>query len=192
VSPERLAGVLTVAVAAAAAGRQLADVQRLRRGTAAPVGPATWTVPGAQGRLAARLDAWSPRPVRSSAGRWAAAAWVAPLTVTGALLARAGGAVCRWDDRLGCYVARGVGGPSGWLLGRLRLDANAVGQVVLCRSTQPSARLLAHEAVHVRQAERLGALLLPVYVGMTARYGYRENPLERAARREAVRFGIRP
>ena len=152
----------------------------------------TLTVPGAQGRLAARLDAWSPRPVRSSAGRWAAAAWTAPLTVVGALLAQAGGAACRWDDRLGCYVATGVGGPSGWLLGRLRLDANAVGQVVLCRSVHPSARLLAHEAVHVRQAERLGALLLPVYVGMTARYGYRENPLERAARREAVTVGSRP
>jgi hypothetical protein len=65
--------------------------------------------------------------------------------------------------------------------------ANTVGQVVLCRSTMPSSALLDHEAVHVRQAERLGPLLVPAYLWLNAIRGYRDNPLEHAARLGARR-----
>jgi hypothetical protein len=58
---------------------------------------------------------------------------------------------------------------------------------VLCRTSQPSAALLDHEALHVRQAERLGPLLFPVYVWLNAVYGYRDHPLERGARLGARR-----
>ncbi|MEX0705789.1 MAG: hypothetical protein WD041_04155, partial [Nitriliruptoraceae bacterium] len=56
-----------------------------------------------------------------------------------------------------------------------------------------SASLLAHEAVHVRQFERLGPLMVPVYLWLAARHGYRDHPLERAARlgaRRATATGV--
>ena len=40
--------------------------------------------------------------------------------------------------------------------------------------------------MHVRQAERLGPLLPLLYAWFSARYGYRENPLERGARAGAA------
>jgi hypothetical protein len=79
-------------------------------------------------------------------------------------------------------VALGVGGPSGLALRSVGADANAIGAVVLCRQPDPPRFLLAHEVVHVRQAERLGPLLLVGYLWLAARYGYRDHPLERAAR----------
>jgi hypothetical protein len=69
---------------------------------------------------------------------------------------------------------------------RLGFAANAFGHVVLTARPDPSPTLLAHEAVHVRQAERLGIGLAPVYAILWARWGYRNHPLERAARRAAA------
>jgi hypothetical protein len=116
-----------------------------------------------------------------------AAVWAAPLTSIGFLMALAAGRRPRWSDEHRCWVVEGVRGPSGVALRTVGADANAIGQVVLSRSTISSRALLAHEAVHVRQAERLGPLLFPAYLWLAARYGYRDHPLERAARLGARR-----
>jgi hypothetical protein len=138
--------------------------------------------------VAGALGNWIPEQPRTQAGRVAAAAWAAPLTTVGALLARAGGSRLRWDGPRGCWVARDVGGPSGWILARLGLQANTIGHVVLVRTPTASEALLDHEAVHVRQGERLGPLLPLLYAGLSATHGYRDNPLERAARMGAERI----
>ena len=185
-SPAALTSFAAVGLVAAGAGRRLWEVRRTRQGRAAPLGPATRTVAGRQGPLANRIDTWHPQPPATTVGRAAAAAWAAPLTVLGGLLAAAGGARATWDPRRGCWVATDVGGPSGILLRALGLSANAIGQVVVVRTRGASSALLDHEVVHVRQAERLGPLLPVVYAWFSARYGYRENPLERGARAGAA------
>lgn len=133
------------------------------------------------------LGSWIPEQPSTPAGRAAATAWAAPLTTVGALLARAGGSRLRWDGSRGCWVARDVGGPSGWILKRLGLQANTVGHVVLVRTPTAPQALLDHEAIHVRQGERLGPLLPLLYAGLSATHGYWDNPLERAARLGAIR-----
>lgn len=137
---------------------------------------------------AGTLAAWVPSPPVTPTGRTVAAAWAAPLTTVGALLARAGGSRLQWDGQRGCWVARGVSGPSGWILGQLGLQANTIGHVVLVRTPTASATLLDHEAVHVRQGERLGPLLPLIYAAFSATHGYRDNPLEHAARLGAARI----
>jgi hypothetical protein len=98
-------------------------------------------------------------------GRWAAALWSAPADARRALRrARLGRSPTVGSDRR-CLVATGVGGPLGAALRLVGAGANAIGQVVLCRSERPSSALLDHEAVHVRQAERLGPLLVPATCG---------------------------
>lgn len=178
------AAAATIAVAGTA--RRLHEVRQTRRGRMAPLGPATRTLAGRQGPVAARVDTWEPAPPRTQAGRILTAMWAGPLTTVGGLLALAGGARATWDPQRGCWVATGVGGPSGVLLRALGLHANAIGQVVVVRTPHASARLLDHEVVHVRQTERLGPLLPLLYGWFSARYGYRENPLERGARHGAA------
>jgi hypothetical protein len=119
----------------------------------------------------------------------AATIWAAPLTVVGLAVATVSGARPRWDASRRCLIATSVGGPSAAALRLVGAGANTVGQVVLCRSADPSAALLDHEAVHVRQAERLGPLLVPLYLWLNALHGYRDNPLEHAARRGARQAG---
>jgi hypothetical protein len=46
-------------------------------------------------------------------------------------------------------------------------------------------RCAAHERVHVRQALWLGPFYLPVWLLLTALFGYRGNPMEKAAYRVA-------
>lgn len=174
-----LVGVGGVALGVARRLRERAAQRAGRRLPAARLGP-----------LADQLAHWVPAIPPSDGVRMATGAWAGPLTTIGALLAGMGGARADWDGARGCWVATGVGGPSGWVLARLGFDANTIGHVVLVRGDTPSATLLDHEAVHVRQAERLGPLLPLLYGACAARYGYRDNPLERAARRgagEAVR-----
>ncbi len=142
------------------------------------------------GTTVGRLADWVPAVPRTPAGRLAASAWAGPLTLVGYLLALLAGRRPRWDDELGCFVAAGMRGPSSRLLRALGADANTIGQVVLATPAEPSRVLLAHEAVHARQAERFGPLLLPAYLWLGARYGYRDNPLERAARVGAYRYRI--
>ncbi len=108
--------------------------------------------------------------------------WAAPTTLAG--LAGALLAVGRWswDEELGAIVVRGARGP----LARLgRFKANAIGNVIVSVLDEPSRRLLVHEATHVRQAEVLGPMTLPLYVWWMARYGYRNHPMERGARASA-------
>lgn len=134
-----------------------------------------------------RLATWVPERPRTSVMRTVVALWASPLTVVGLALALVAGARPRFDARLGCLLVTGVGGPSRRALAFVGADANTVGQLVIARAERPSEALLEHEAVHVRQAERLGPLLLPLYVGLAALRGYRANPLERAARLGAAR-----
>lgn len=179
------AGARLVTVAArvtVAAG--LMGVLRQRRESRRPATPVS-----GPDRVAAfeRLATWVPDRPRTALGRTVAATWSAPLTMVGLLVAVASGARPRWDDAHGCLLGVGTRGASGRALALVGADANAVGQVVLSRTPEPSPALLAHEAVHVRQAERLGPLLLPCYALLGALRGYRAHPLERAARLGARR-----
>lgn len=173
--------------------RQRAEAERVRRGELTPPGTVVDEAPRRPyGPVTRWFATWLPAPPRSRAARLAAAVWASPLTLAGALVAVASGRVPRWDGRLGCFVARGVGGASRFALRRVGAQANAIGHVVLAVGDEPSPALLAHEAVHVRQAERLGPLLFPVYLWLGAWHGYRDHPLERAARLGARRAAARP
>lgn len=185
--PGAWATAAVVGLLAVGTTRRLAEVRQVRHGVAAPLGPATHTVPGRRSSLARAIDQWTPQPPRTRAGRVAAAAWAAPATTIGAGFALLGGARASWDPDRGCWVATGVRGPSAWLLRGLGLSANAIGQLVVVRRDTASTSLLDHEVVHVRQFERLGPLLPLLYAWFSARYGYRDNPLERGARHGAAR-----
>jgi hypothetical protein len=184
--PSRLAGaVWTATLVAGAVGvlRQRAEAMRVRRGELPPDGPDGDRAPGSpHPPVAALIATWVPTPPRTLAGQLAATVWSAPMTAVGLGVAFASGARPHWDADRRCMVATGVGGPSGLALRIVGAGANTVGQVVLCRSDDPSPALLDHEAVHVRQGERLGPLLVPLYLWLNALHGYRDNPLEHAAR----------
>lgn len=166
--------------------RQRAEAMRVRRGELVGDGPDGDRAPERpHARAAALLADWVPAPPHTRVGRWAATVWSAPLTTVGLAVAFASGARPRWDPGRRCLIATGVGGPSGIALRLVGAGANTVGQVVLCRSDAPSVALLDHEAVHVRQGERLGPFLVPAYLWLNAVHGYRDNPLEHAARRGA-------
>lgn len=174
-----LAGLIGVA-------RQRWETQQVRAGRLARAGAADPLPPRVRyGRAALRLARWVPPRPASPLGRRLALAWAGPLTLAGFGLARLAGTRPAWDEELGCWVSRGARGPSRAALRAVGASANTVGQVVLAVSPHPSRTLLAHEAVHVRQAERFGPMLLPLYLWLSARYGYRDNPLERAARHGA-------
>ncbi len=177
-----LAGLVGVA-------RQRREAQAVRRGelprasAAADIALERPVAPWVQ-----RLSEWVPEPPATPLGRTLATLWSAPMTAAGFLMALAGGRLPRWEAELGCFVARGVGGLSSIALRAVGADANTIGQVVLSRVDDPHPVLLAHEAVHARQTQRLGMALLPLYLWLAARYGYRNHPLERAARLGARRF----
>jgi hypothetical protein len=193
---ERLAVVAFVATAVAGlvgVVRQRREVRAVRRGELVPASAAADVEPRhPPGRLGDRLAAWVPPRPTTPVGRVAAAVWAAPLTVVGLGVALASGRVPSWDATRGCLIARGVGGPSSRALKLVGADANTIGQVVLARQPEPPASLLDHEAVHVRQCERLGPLMIACYPWLAARYGYRDHPLERAARSGARRASDRP
>lgn len=178
-----LALLATIAAGIIGVARQRLESARVARGEL-PRASASAQLPvtAAYGRLAARLAEWVPPPPAVTWTRLLAAAWAGPLTVIGFALALVAGRVPRWSPEHGCFVAEGIRGPSAVALRWVGASANTVGQVVLSTADHPSPALLAHEAVHVRQSERFGPLLLPLYLWLSARYGYREHPLERAAR----------
>lgn len=166
--------------------RRMDEVRRGKKGTLAPLGPATLTIPrGRFGQVAQRVELWSPPRPTTQLGQVVAAAWAAPMTVAGGLLVRSGRGRAEWDPARGCFVATEVRGPSGRILTMMGFGANTLGQMVLAIGHRPSASLLDHEAAHVRQGERLGPFVLPLYAWLSARHGYRDNPLERGARRAA-------
>lgn len=187
----RLARLLATAVLAAGVVglvRQRRERDALRRGEL-PRAPAGTLLapPEHASALAGRFARWEPARPASLTGRIAVTLWAAPLSVVGLAFGLLGGGRPRWDATHGCLVFEGTGGLSGRALEAVGAGANAVGHVVLSRHEHTPPALLAHEAAHVRQAERLGPLLLPVYVLWQARYGYRHNPVERGARRRALR-----
>jgi hypothetical protein len=177
-----------LAAGAVAIVRQRWEAQAVRRGTLPRASAAAALVPRRPPpSWAEQLAGWVPARPGTPLGRVVATVWAAPMTAVGFVLAGLAGARPRWDAELGCFVARGVGGPSRVALRTVGASANTVGMVVLSPGLHPDPVLLAHEAVHARQAERLGPLLLPAYVVLSARFGYRDNPLERAARLGARR-----
>jgi hypothetical protein len=186
--------LLAITAGAALVGvvRQRREQQSVARGVLEPATAAADVAARvAYGPLAARLAAWVPPVPATGPGRLAAAIWAAPLTAVGFTLALLAGRVPRWDPERHCFVTTDVGGLSRITLRALGMDANAIGHVVLCTRPTASDTLLAHEAVHTRQAERFGPLLPVVYAWCAARYGYRDHPLERAARlgaRHALSF----
>ena len=197
VSPsERVAwAVFGVTVVAGLVGvvRQRREVRAVRRGELVPASAAADVPPRRPaGGLGDRLAGWVPSRPTTPTGRIAAALWAAPLTIVGFGVAVVSGRLPRWDAARGCFIARGVGGPSSRALRLVGADANTIGQVVLARSPDPAASLLDHEAVHVRQCERLGLAMVVCYPWLAAGYGYRDHPLERAARTGARRRASRP
>lgn len=168
--------------------RQRHEAQQVRRGELPPAGAtADVACRVIYSNVAARLADWVPAPPPTPAQQLIARIWSAPLTAIGFVVAYAAGSRPHWRQDEQCYLAENAGGLSGTLLRFVGADANTIGRVVI--STQPttSKALFAHEVVHVRQAERLGPLMVPLYLLLAARYGYRDHPLERAARLGARR-----
>jgi len=83
--------------------------------------------------------------------------------------------------RDGVLLFAPAGGLAGAVLRLRGYAAITLGHVVIAR-VDPGPRLMTHELVHTRQAERLGPLFAPVYLALHAAYGYARHPFERAAR----------
>lgn len=131
----------------------------------------------------ARLAAWQPARAETRLGQGASALWASPMTLLGLAAAATTGVPPRLTDD--GFLVTGARGPVGALLRRRGFSATTLGHVVIATGV-PSARLLAHERVHIRQAERLGPLFGPAYLTLLAVYGYRRHPMERAARLDAA------
>ena len=185
----RIAFWLAAIVAAIGVWRTRTEQNRQTSGEEPPVYAATQTLPPPdEDPVSSALAGWVPDRPRTAVGRALATAWAAPVTVLGVILAITTGGTWRRDEEFGCWVVEG--GTHGVMRFQrfLGFGANAAGHVVISRYAQTPPTLLAHEAVHVRQAERLGPLLLPAYALLLARWGYRDHPLERAARIGARRW----
>lgn len=117
-----------------------------------------------------------------AAGRYL---WASPVTVLGLVAAAASLSVPR--PRSHVLVCRSGSGFARLFLSKRGYCAMALGHVVLM-TPLASEETLAHELVHVRQAERWGPLFLPAYLlaMLAARIvgddPYWDNPFEREAR----------
>ena len=117
--------------------------------------------------------------------------WAAPGTLIGlalGLLARAsGGEVERRDGTIEVHGGATAGVLRAIGLGR-RIEAIALGHVVLARDAVTLGKWRVHERVHVRQWERWGPLFVPAYLaaslweGLRGRDPYFANRFEREAR----------
>lgn len=125
------------------------------------------------------LADWVPAPPTHPLVRAAAYVWALPMTVLGLVAGAASGG--RPVVRDGVLLFSEAAGPTAALLRLRGFRATAMGHVVIARGA-PDDELMAHELVHVRQAERFGAFFGPLYVALLAIYGYRRHPMERAAR----------
>ena len=106
-------------------------------------------------------------------------AWASPVTAVGLVVGAASVTRPRLRDGVVLFApARGV---TGAVIRRRGYAATGLGHVIVC-VTEPTPRLWAHELVHVRQAERFGPLMIPVYLVLLATRGYARHPLEMAAR----------
>lgn len=131
-------------------------------------------------------------PALARAARRAAGyAWAGPVTLAGLAVA-ALALACGARGRAERGVLEVCGGRLAALLARLPglrgFEAVTLGHVVLADSRAALERQRAHERAHVRQFERWGVLLLPLYVTAAAvemlrgRHPYRDNRFERQAR----------
>ena len=128
---------------------------------------------------------------RQSLARGVGYAWAAPATVLGlvvAVPALALGARSRTERG----VLEVFGGRLATLLARLpvtrHFEAVTLGHVVLADSHVALDRQRRHERAHVRQFERWGVLLFPMYLAagvleaFRGRHPYHDNRFEREAR----------
>lgn len=160
---------MTASAVAASAGALGASLWFSRRRAAA----------GKRGPIGARLQTWVPAAPRTTLGRAAAVLWAAPVTAAGLLAGAASVAPPRLRDGVVLFTpARGL---TGWAIRRRGFAAAGLGHIVLSLQ-EPSEALMAHELVHVRQAERLGPLIAPTYLTLLAVHGYQRHPMEQAAR----------
>jgi hypothetical protein len=137
-------------------------------------------------RVVTALAAWAPARPASAIGRIAGYAWAAPLTAVG--LALGALSASRPVARDGVLVFSEVGGLGARMLRWRGFAAATLGHAVIA-AHHPTDQLFRHELVHVRQAERWGPLLVPLYLAGLLRYGYRRNPFERAAYAAAAGSG---
>jgi hypothetical protein len=133
--------------------------------------------------IATRLSRWRPARATTTASRAAGYVWAAPMTAAGLLLAALSGVAPQ--VRGGALLFVGVRGLPRRMLRWRGFTAATLGHVILAVEP-PSPALLRHELVHVRQAERLGPAFPLVYLWGLVIYGYRRNPLERAAYGTAI------
>lgn len=118
--------------------------------------------------------------------------WTFPATQLGQLLARLTGCRRRRDGRDSIWLATYDASASApWLRWSriFGMAAVTLGLVTVYVEAKPSARLVAHERVHVTQALSWGPLYLPVYLlgavaGALRGAWYRRNPLEEEASTE--------
>lgn len=118
------------------------------------------------------------------AGALLARAWALPGTILGLLLGAT--TLTPPSVRDGVLVFRSRSGFAA-LHARLGFGAITFGHVVIASARLEGASWR-HELVHVRQWERWGPLMLVAYPLASVR-GYRRNPFETAARREARDVG---
>lgn len=184
--PSRMLVALGAMVGLAALLRQHREATRANAGRLHRLGPdGRAAAEDDGGRVHQRLAQWQPTRPESAPGRLAAALWAAPLTAFGLLAGLAGGTVPRWEPTHGALVVQPVRGPMRWFLRLQSANAATLGQVVVVRDPTVSDVLLRHEAQHARQQERLGPLFALAYPLASARWGYRRNPFEVAARAAA-------
>ena len=170
----RRAGLVVAVTGVAAAAGAGVLVARRRHGPPPPLGP--WT---------GRLAIWVPaRPVTLQ-GRLLARLWAAPMTLVGLLVGIGSGTRPRLRD--GVIVFAPAKGLTGRIVRTRGYAASAFGHVIVSVD-DPTPGLLAHELVHVRQAECFGAFMAPLYLWLLARHGYRNHPMEMAARLGAAQI----
>jgi hypothetical protein len=144
---------------------------------------------GIVGWAAPRLAAWIPPAPAGAIARAATVLWASPITFTGLIAGAAAGVRPRIRDGVVLFApARGLTGAA---VRRRGFAAAGLGHVVISLE-EPTAALMTHELVHVRQAERLGPFMAPAYLALLAVHGYQRHPMERAARQAAQTRGLSP
>lgn len=184
--PRTVLTAIAGTIGALALLRMQREARQVRAGTLRAVGSAGRTDDeGRDDPVHTLVRSWQPDRPATTVGRVVAGLWAAPLTVLGLAFALLGGRVPAWDDGLGAFVVLDLRGPFGWFLRQQGAAAATLGQVVVVRRDAAPAALLRHEVQHVRQQERLGLLFAAAYPLAGARWGYRDNPFEVAARASA-------
>lgn len=182
---------------AAAGGERMGDARRAARAVSGAAAGAPCRSYGASRTFSGGRfqEAPGPRPITPSTpagGRRSVLKylWASPATAVGlvaALAARASGARAAFADGVLEVAGGGIGRAIGCLPRALQFDAITLGHVVIATDKRTLAECRVHERVHVRQYERWGVLLFPLYVLssvtqlLRGRDPYRHNYFERQA-----------